>query len=147
MSFTLWKSNTYVPSDMIDAPKLDPPLKSLDYFFLPLLETPPIDWGTSGSCSLLGELQARLRLGIKTVFPRSPRDAVRETRPRGATWAESRPANLELAGGDRGGASIELVQLEHVVGETHNTCSWLDDVDVASQSFTEWADTYCGKSV
>lgn len=73
------------------------------------------------------ELHAILSYGIETVFPRSPRDTVRETRPRGARWAETRLANPELVGGNKGGARRELLQLEHVVGK-HNTCSWLDDV-------------------
>lgn len=112
------KSDTYVPSVMIDATQLSPTLNSLDYFFSRFSEAPPINRGTPGSCSFSSELHARLPLGVETPFPRSPREAVRETRPRGATWAETRLANPELVGGNKSGATCEIVQLERVEENT-----------------------------
>lgn len=59
---------------MIDATKLTPPLNSVHYFFSPISETPPMDWVTPGSCSSVEAADQKLRTGVETSFPRSPRE-------------------------------------------------------------------------
>lgn len=69
---------------MIDATKLTPPLNSVDYFFSPISETPPMDWVTPGSCSSVESADQSSDRAPKRRFPEA-----RGSRTRGpAAWSD-----------------------------------------------------------